>query len=115
METSSLVATQASELLHAWERLRWDLLDAIDHSVSALAACQDLPRRGRAKKEGEAEQGGLLPTIATAWPQLMRASEGRARGVPQDRSEARVLWRKIRHLEGDEGPVAGAEQHDRGR
>ena len=80
VETSSLVATQASELLHAWERLRWDLLDAIDHSVSALAACQDLPRRGRAKKEGEAEQGGLLPTIATAWPQLMRASEGRARG-----------------------------------
>ena len=28
VETSSLVATQASELLHAWERLRWDLLDA---------------------------------------------------------------------------------------
>ncbi|UPR05203.1 hypothetical protein HOP50_20g85530 [Chloropicon primus] len=77
-ETSASIALQCSELLHS-EQFYWELLGAIESSVSALAICQSLPEKeGKDKFElTQAEQGStrsnLFPTIASIWPQLMTA------------------------------------------
>lgn len=82
-ETCASIAVQCSELLHL-EELHWELLDAIESSVASLTICKNLPMEEESnilspRGAEENKVDALLPTIATIWPQLMAAFDGKMR------------------------------------